>query len=103
MTEETKIDGRACDLEKSTKEMVLVQAYRDEPRGWLYRKAGTNNIPRPVMMWAVCKRIMIGDLTNLMRERTFYMEVRPVIDVGGGVLCVAPYDVELARAAEVAP
>jgi hypothetical protein len=88
---------------------IFIMGWLHEPKGWFCRPEGSDAAPKPVMMWASCERVRMLELNpdsppsstadrctlrNMnCKKRSF--EIRPVIDLGGGVLGVAPYPVEL--------
>ena len=114
--------GRSDDLVSDSastperEELVLIMSFRDEPSGWMWRKKDTSDVCKPVMMWAICQRIVTtnvasdsetakpykfppdypGIVNTRKRERS--VEVRAVGDLGTGVLNVIPFEVDLVRA-----
>ncbi len=101
------------DLKLPEKEEIYVTSLIHEPKNWFYQKIDLDpqphktliREPKPIMMWATCQRIgplpQLPDeehqrnrITNIPR-RWRKTEIRPVIDLGGGVLGVAPWPVEL--------
>lgn len=109
----THIRELSDQLDLPDREEIFFQSYRDEPKGWLCRPEGSTDVPKPVMLWAACERIRefeVGTdreppveqfhnpprpVNAMLRQKSF--EIRPVIDLGGGVLGIVSYPVELVR------
>lgn len=89
---------------------IMVTSVLHEPKGWFCRPKGdTTAISQPVVMWAACQviKVVIVDPDGALakedpqqrivntRHRQRLTEIRPMIDLGGGVIGVARCPVEL--------